>query len=175
MGSDQFRIMVLIEMIARIVKNDLRKVLRKVSYQQKHVVDEPYRMCLLQHLNVVFSSNENSFEYWNNHIVKKLKDDFQISPKNYKHFPKNLKHALFVVHSLLTSDNKLVKFDARLFLFERIKQLAGIKFSNEINNLIKLHPNVFLSPLIFHEIDNAKLSVKIKHIVNSFFFGSKKN
>ena len=51
-------------MLARIIKVDIREQIRKKMKEIKVSIDEPYRILVTQHLNLVFSATKESDEYW---------------------------------------------------------------------------------------------------------------
>jgi hypothetical protein len=64
------------QMCSRVVKNKLRKLLRKKMKKLKVPLEEPYRSLVISYLNLVLGDSEASEEYWNNNIKRALKRQF---------------------------------------------------------------------------------------------------
>jgi hypothetical protein len=69
----EFRYVMLIEIVARVLKNNIRLRLRERMKKLKKPLEEPYRRLVINYMNLVFGNSENSEKYWNLCI----KDDIQ--------------------------------------------------------------------------------------------------
>jgi hypothetical protein len=63
-------------MCARVVKNKLRTLLRNRMKQLKVPLEDPYRRLVVEYLNVVLGSSEQSEEYWERKIKPALQGSF---------------------------------------------------------------------------------------------------
>ena len=59
------RALVLIEMCARLIKNQLNHELRRNMREHRTALEAPVRSVVLGRLNLVLASSEESFEFWN--------------------------------------------------------------------------------------------------------------
>jgi len=66
---DACRALVFIEMLARVIKNDLRQRLRDRMKKVKKPLEEPYRRLVIDFLNVVIGSSPESINYWDNELL----------------------------------------------------------------------------------------------------------
>src|SRR5690242_11072863 len=71
--SKEAKARVLIEILARCIKNNLRLRLRVKMKLLKKALEEPYRRLVINYMNCVFGNTEASETYWN----KDLKDDIK--------------------------------------------------------------------------------------------------
>jgi hypothetical protein len=69
---DTCRALVFIEMLARVIKNDLRQRLRERMKKVKKPLEEPYRRLVIEFLNIVFGTTPESVEYWDNQLLHAL-------------------------------------------------------------------------------------------------------
>ena len=69
----------LVEMFARVIKNDLRSQLRTRMKKEKMPLDEPYRKLIIEYINLVFGDSITSDEYWDRDLVAKLEQKFETS------------------------------------------------------------------------------------------------
>lgn len=70
------RALVMVEMLARCIKQDLRTRLRNRMKQKKLPLEEPYRKLVLDYLNLVFGNSALSDEYWDTKIIVSVQRHF---------------------------------------------------------------------------------------------------
>jgi hypothetical protein len=124
-------------MCARLIKVQIRARLRARMAELKLAVDEPYRVCVTDYLNLVFGNSAASIQHWNDDIAAGLDQRFSLRPKNWNQFPKNLKglfhnktwkivfNNCFVeyVWSGLEMKKGVPLFDLRVYLFKQVRRL----------------------------------------------------
>lgn len=72
----EFKQIVLAEIVARAIKNNLRFKLREKMKQLRLPLEEPYRRLVIDFLNLVFGNNKDSDVYWNKYIKEDLIANF---------------------------------------------------------------------------------------------------
>jgi len=73
MKDQEFRKLMLLEIVARCIKNNLRWKLREKMKQIALPLEEPYRRLVIDYLNLVFGNTKNSDEYWDKWVKKMFK------------------------------------------------------------------------------------------------------
>lgn len=73
----EFKELILAEIVARVIKNNIRFKLREMMKQLKLPLEEPYRRLVIDYLNLVFGSNKESDNYWNTWLKSDLIMNFE--------------------------------------------------------------------------------------------------
>lgn len=154
---------VLIEILARVIKNNLRLKLRIKMKQLKKALEEPYRRLVINYMNLVFSNTEVSDRYWNTDLKDDIKRNFiRVKPKSNKilifmNFSK-LNQALSKLE--LSSEWPLKpKVDGvpdkrfLLLLLKRLEKMLGMKFHARVKN-----PSIFLTEQPFNDTGLKKIN-----------------
>jgi hypothetical protein len=147
------RAVLLVEMCARLVKNDLKFRLRERMKQTQVPLEQPYRRDVVEYLNTVLASNEASRDFWNLELRRKLEGKFGAASLNADEQRGELKW--YVTHF------RDWRNDGLLLLLDRVVELTGIKLRlAELNGA----PNAWLSrgdePL--DETDLIEFGVRVK-------------
>ena len=154
-----------LEMVARCIKNDIRKILRMEMKEFKRMLNKPYIVSMIQFLNLIFCK-EQEVEYWNYHLRNKLKTRFE-----YDSSFKNIRDAIYDV-TINTPLHPNCKMDGRYYILKRIQMMTGLKFTRSFNQLLKYNPKIYLNTPIFDESDLSSLKERIKPLdVISFSTG----
>jgi hypothetical protein len=77
--EQEFRLIILIEILARVIKNNLRLKLRLKMQSLKRPLEEPYRRLVIKYLNLIFGDSAASEAYWNDHLKLDMKRNFIMS------------------------------------------------------------------------------------------------
>jgi hypothetical protein len=147
------RAILLVEMCARLVKNDIKFRLRERMKQTQVPLEQPYRRDVVEYLNTVLASNEASRDFWNLELRRKLERKFGAASLNADEQRGELKW--YVTHF------RDWRNDGLLLLLDRVVELTGIKLRlAELNSA----PNAWLSrgddPL--DETDLIEFGVRVK-------------
>eukprot|EP01091_Cochliopodium_minus_P016198 TRINITY_DN5993_c0_g1_i1.p1 TRINITY_DN5993_c0_g1~~TRINITY_DN5993_c0_g1_i1.p1 ORF type:complete len:1174 (+),score=399.27 TRINITY_DN5993_c0_g1_i1:76-3597(+) len=185
MGRHKYKDAILVNMIARIIKNQIRALLRKEMYKEKLAIDEPYRIAVMDFLNLIFGNTEESVKFWSEVIVSQLKEKFNLYPESWNDFPKNLRAYVFgneedkqekemVTNSInslklstINTNNppkEVEAFDRRYYLFKEVQKMVGIKFAPSVYTLLKNHPTIYEQKEIFSDTDVLGLGIKMKNL-----------
>jgi tetratricopeptide (TPR) repeat protein len=70
--------LLLIEAVSRIIKRDIRRLLRDKLRQLSHPSEVPFRRVVVKHLNLVFGSGERSRRYWHDTMPRQLASKYAI-------------------------------------------------------------------------------------------------
>lgn len=100
-GAD-CRTLLFVEMCARVVKNNIRKKLRKVMERLRIPLEEPYRRLIVDYMNLVLGNSEESAEFWNAPLKRDLLKKFE--------------------HAITTEENDQDSRYFRLLSYSKIKQ-----------------------------------------------------
>lgn len=169
----EFKEIILAEMLARVIKNNIRFKLREMMKQVKLPIEEPYRRLLIDYLNLVFGSTKESDAYWNKWLKEDLTMNFENALSEKEMSPEfNLKVRLPapVTKSKLSSDISTVgpsaaaaasaagpvKLDFVRSVFHRVRSMMGLVFV----------PRTFLFTLDkpFDDTDLESIGERVKHM-----------
>ena len=146
-------------MSARVVKNKLRKLLRKKMKALKVPLEEPYRRLVISYLNLVLGDSEASEEYWNNNLKRAIQRTFIGGLSDQE-----INEAYSLKSSLNNFSNDRV--DGKLLLFLRLQKMTGLRFTNRINEEFTQNPNNWAprgaQPL--DETDLEDIGLRVKHM-----------
>ena len=70
------RALLLMEMVARVAKNDLRKRMRIMLNQVKRPLEQPFRNLVINYLNLVLGDSSISNDFWANHLQPAMVQKF---------------------------------------------------------------------------------------------------
>ena len=129
------KIVLVIEAIARVLKNKLRGLLRRKMKSLKQPLEAPYRHLVVKFLNLVFGTSQASEEFWQNIIKPQLKSKFVITGI--------WTDPIFPLKTWLVNNSHALC--ACLHLFNRVVSLTGLKFTN-------LALNKFKGPISFGQL-----------------------
>lgn len=116
----EVRVLLVIEAIARVVKNKLRAKLRKKMQRLKQPLEAPYRRLVINFMNLVFGRTRRSDTFWNTTIKADLRQNFAVIDP--------ITEYIFRLKSILTKWES-PHITPYAFLFNRIAQLTGLRFS----------------------------------------------
>lgn len=88
-SRDNCLALLLLEMVVRTLKLDLRKRLRRCMQKLKEPLDEPFHRLVVNYLNVVFGSSTESTHFWETKLMQDVEAKFDGAkfPKIEGHFP----------------------------------------------------------------------------------------
>ena len=74
--NEDARMLLLVEIVARVIKNNLRLRLRMKSEILRQPLEEPYRRLLIDYFNMIFGNTPHSEAYWNTHLKIDIQRNF---------------------------------------------------------------------------------------------------
>lgn len=161
-----------IEAVARVAKNTLRRKLQEKMRELKVPMEVPYRRIVVNFMNRIFSSTNKSQQWWEN-VGNQLTKSFHFDPKC---LPKTgLKLAKMVFFPQRETDRAQgLVFSGRWCLFQRLTQMTGMIFSSDAKRRFKgLGRWNALEPIDIVDLKNIGERVKFMDVVDiaeaSFF------
>jgi len=142
--------LVLLEMMARVIKQDIRRRLRGRMKKLKLPLEDPYCQLIADYLNIVFGNNKKSGTYWEQHLEKQLVEKFHGFARP----------AVSSLHSMLAGDAT-----AKWELLDRVRALASIQFTRQsVSELHMNHNNRFDKAKPIARQDVSSISERVKHM-----------
>jgi tetratricopeptide (TPR) repeat protein len=123
--SNQAHMLLLVEMIARVLKIELRAQMRKKEAKLKLVTNEPYKALVAAFFDLIFAKTKASDTFWTGFITQKLEQKFGISKITWSDFPEYLKGHVFE------------REKARIKLFDLLCQMTGAVFVPQVPLMIR--------------------------------------
>jgi len=162
--NEKFKTIILIDIVSRVIKNNLRLKLRLKMKRLRKPLEEPYRRLVIKYINLVFGNSVTSEKYWTEHLKQDIKRNFIMALTNEE---------LETTYSLKSKVNGEVDINFMKILLGRLEKMTGMRFSTRTRN-----PQIFLLEQPFNETDLETLPLRVKHmnIVNfaeGFFYSLK--
>ena len=166
LGSHRFTWVLLLEMLARIVKQEIRRLLRSKMVELKQPNDEPLRQAVTVYLNEVFGRDSAAF--WQKELAPRLDKKFDLNPDNWAPFPKNLRSAVFKELDLGNGR----KLDGRWALVKRVRDMTGLVFKPSLVDILSTKEtlssgdgySIWDQERIFDETDIVSMGEVVKHL-----------
>lgn len=157
--------LLLVEMIARVLKCKLRKVLREVSVaeeadqaQAKNLPSEVgYKREIVRFLNLHFGETQESKAIWCEEMPRAIMAKFQDSLTDEELEEDALLKSLFLPNG--TEPNL-----GRCMLFRRLYEMCGFECNPAAVQHFSERPEAFHCPLPFNSIHVTEINVRVKHL-----------
>jgi hypothetical protein len=128
LSQEHWRSYLLLEIIARTLKNEFREQCRARMKEIQYISDSPFRRIAIEFINLVFHNSAESQNYWNSTLKSLINSKFQSGLSSAELNPKfDLKGK--VVAQAINKQNLLET------IFFRFIYLAGIVLQEGINNV----------------------------------------
>ena len=181
-GQATCRSLLLVEMVSRSIKNDIRFRLRETSKQFKIPLEEPYRKMLTNYLNLVFGNGTYSLRYWNEFVKPAVCEYFHhaLESTEYEVFLFNRTNRKLDIKQMLTdftittqyqnkrSSTDIIKTcDGRFLVFIRLAKMLGLSFRSKSSRYLKWfnnHKALKEKAIIFQSEDVTNIGQRVKHI-----------
>jgi hypothetical protein len=150
--SDTIKMLLLIEMIARVVKIVARERIRNKMRDLRVPLEQPYRRVVVDYLNTVFGNGAESRAYWAGSLKRRLHKSFMFGLSDRESQPSFDLQQLFVGTRHMCT------------LFERVATLSGFKFATASFVEFVSHPSAFAHAAPFDETDLEAIQERIKHM-----------
>eukprot|EP00029_Vermamoeba_vermiformis_P008493 TRINITY_DN3992_c0_g1_i1.p1 TRINITY_DN3992_c0_g1~~TRINITY_DN3992_c0_g1_i1.p1 ORF type:complete len:924 (-),score=198.60 TRINITY_DN3992_c0_g1_i1:32-2803(-) len=148
----EFKRIMLIEMVARVIKNNLRFKLREKMKVLRLPLEEPYRRLVIDYFNLVFGNTKNSDSYWDDFLKKDLLINFPASLHTAEATKDhNLKPRIVDVKVSDVVDQKFMNC-----LFEKVRKMMALGFTNRQYNFNLEQP--------FDDTDLDAIGERVKHM-----------
>ena len=141
--------MILVEMIARIIKHELRSKMKQQMRELKLPLEHSCREMVIAHLNLVFGKSPES-EYHFNHSVK-------------EHLLRNFEEALSDTEKE-GSLKLLLSGKDQCMLFRIVQQMTSLVFTSSAQNEFSYKENAFEFENPFHVTDLEEIGVRVRHL-----------
>ena len=159
-----YRDLILVEMVARSLKNLLREKLRNRVRLLKVPLEEPYQKLVVKYLNMIFSNDPVHIrKIWKRYVPGRMLKDFN--------FPEELLKDLKIRRNIFSStfsadENNFGKntIEGRLMLLHRLSDLAGLALKKEIYTDLLNDPQLWDIEPVFDNNDLLSLEEKVKHM-----------
>eukprot|EP01105_Mastigella_eilhardi_P027289 TRINITY_DN8340_c0_g1_i1.p1 TRINITY_DN8340_c0_g1~~TRINITY_DN8340_c0_g1_i1.p1 ORF type:complete len:943 (+),score=171.83 TRINITY_DN8340_c0_g1_i1:238-2829(+) len=133
----------LLEMVARVVKCELRQRLRQLSHVPRTIISEkPYKLQVIDFFNLVLGKHPCSDKYWKVDVKAQLLGKFPCA----------------LTQEELQEDCSLKPQIDIPRLFQAVQKCTGVQLTEKALQLLQLHPNTF--ELVYPDI--AKMSTRTK-------------
>lgn len=152
-----WRHVLLVEMISRVIKQNIRTKLRDMSKNLKQPGDEPYKQTVITELNLIFSKRKTSIYYWKVTLKEQLIKKFGSKSLSSKELENE--------YSLKTSITGKYEseLDGRSRLFKLLCDYLGLEFAASTYNSCLENPNVFDFQKPFDETDLVDIRETMKY------------
>ena len=140
--------MILVEMVARIIKHELRSKMRQQMRELKLPLEHSCREMVIDHLNLVFGKTPESEEHFNHSIKEHLLRNFEEAlTEKEKESP---------LKGLLTGKKRE--------LFIQVQQMTNLIFTSSAQNEFANKENAFEFENPFHVTDLDEIGVRVRHL-----------
>jgi len=140
----------MVEMVARVIKEQLRVKMREALADTVLPLEDPRRQAVVKHMNLVFGDSAVSRQFWSSTLKKRLIEKYE---------------------GALSADEATDEYDMRSAmqhlmpaLFKRLVAVAGLRFTDVAHETFSKSPEVFDSFAPFDVTDVSELSLQVKHI-----------
>lgn len=132
--------LLLVEMIARVLKMELRAMLRRKASELKMMADDPHKSLVAAFFDLVFADSRRSEQFWNGFVCHRLVAKFGVSRETWSDFPDSLR-------AHVMGDTT-----ARGHLFTLLCSMAGVVFVASAAALVASAPTTRLKSLFSYDM-----------------------
>lgn len=154
------RLLMMVEMLARCVKNELRLLMRERMREIRVPLEQPYSQLVIDQLNRVFGRSSRSTLYWSNVLKRRLLESFACDA--------GLSGAeldqTFDLKAGFVSLGVRGEAHPLSMMFMRVSECAGLRFEPRIYDEILRSPTRFETARPFDEIDLIDIGESVKHM-----------
>eukprot|EP01105_Mastigella_eilhardi_P025404 TRINITY_DN6904_c0_g3_i1.p2 TRINITY_DN6904_c0_g3~~TRINITY_DN6904_c0_g3_i1.p2 ORF type:complete len:440 (+),score=116.30 TRINITY_DN6904_c0_g3_i1:1700-3019(+) len=152
-NDEYWQVRILVEMITRVVKNHVNKLLRDTVRELCHPGEAFYRGVVIEYLNLVFGSSGPSAVHWSEHIYAYLVKKF--APFKY---PTGNTLLSFLQHCAESVKLK----DPKCMIFEHLSEALGLNWVPSTWETGVTNPRLFQRHFPFTETDLRALQERLK-------------
>ena len=139
----------LVEMIARIIKHNIRELMRNQLKKWHIPLEHACRQTVIDHLNVIFGCHDESEQYFRTNILNKL----------FANFSFKLLHP--------EEGNQLkatLEGEDLCLLFRLVQKMTALRFTENAMKEFSSDPNVYKFKKPFHNTELEEIDVCIRHL-----------
>ena len=160
LGNTFWTSMLLIEMLARLLKDDLKLLLRTEMRRLRSPGEAAYCRALVARLNLLFGSGPDSLAYWKDVLTPEFMVKYPLPMKH--EFPSSKSEDLRA--ELLACAQTTGYGDGRSLLIFRLSELVGLFFIKDTWRLLTRHSSLYEYPCPLHETDLLEMREKISYM-----------
>ncbi|PRP86383.1 hypothetical protein PROFUN_05524 [Planoprotostelium fungivorum] len=154
-GEAYWRFFILLEMLARTIKQWVRSDLRNTMVRLKQTGEEPYKAMVIRTLNILFGDHSMSTEEWNGTLRQKVKNKFAFGLTD-----EELSEGYDFKAAFSASLPDVI--DGKCLLFKRITEQCGFSFSPTTKQAFEENEAVYRFQRPLDETDLEALDVRVK-------------
>mmetsp|Transcript_25879 Transcript_25879/g.36402 ORF Transcript_25879/g.36402 Transcript_25879/m.36402 type:complete len:629 (-) Transcript_25879:2-1888(-) len=151
-----WRLTLLVEMIARTMKQSIRTKLREKTRELAQPGDEAYKMLVIDQLNLIFGDRPQSHTFWNTVLKHRVAAKFQQAFSDDEFNAEDMMGSMFATQGSPSQD-------PRCLLFARVCDMLGLVFSPNVQRAC-VEPSIFQFQFPFDEIDLIEIKETVKHM-----------
>eukprot|EP00727_Mastigamoeba_balamuthi_P009543 m51a1_g5210 hypothetical protein (1212) ;mRNA; r:242382-246294 len=157
MGDEDWSARLVIEMTARVIKEDLNALLRRKMRDLRQPGEGAYRRAVIDQLNLIFGSSPSSSHYWAQTLTP-------AAAAKFPPFIHTSRQGLY--QAIAQSTQRLGLSDGRCLLFNRVAVMLGLRFSGTTWREINENPKAFdcFHPLTETDLKEIRERVKEMNI-----------
>ena len=148
-------VQIMIEMCARVIKNQVRALLRRKMRELLLPGESVYRSAVVAHLNLVFGSSRASLRHWSTAIVPALSQRFPPFVYSGKHH---------LLHVITQSPQRLGLRDGRCLLFAEVARVLGLQFTSTTWQELRRNGRAFDRHQPFTDTDLREMKERLKEM-----------
>jgi hypothetical protein len=148
--DDEFKAMLLAEIVSRAIKNNLRYKLREKMRMLRLPLEEPYRRLVIDYLNLIFGNTKESDLYWNRWLKSDIQMNFLDALTEEEAAPE------FNLKLRMGTWSGAISIDFLTQVFERVKKMLGLQFNHRQFNFLAEQP--------FDDTDLESIGERVKHM-----------
>lgn len=148
-------VQIMIEMCARVIKNQVRALLRRKMRELMLPGESVYRSVVVAHLNLVFGSSKASLRHWSTAIVPALSQRFRPFVYSGKHH---------LLHVITQSPQRLGLRDGRCLLFAEVARVLGLQFTSTTWQELRINSRAFDRYQPFTDTDLREMKECLKEM-----------
>eukprot|EP01102_Stenamoeba_stenopodia_P013206 TRINITY_DN4255_c0_g2_i1.p1 TRINITY_DN4255_c0_g2~~TRINITY_DN4255_c0_g2_i1.p1 ORF type:complete len:961 (+),score=234.00 TRINITY_DN4255_c0_g2_i1:195-3077(+) len=149
-ASPHLKNAILVEVLARVIKQEIRLTMRNTMKRIKLALEHQCRKVVISLLNVIFGGSKASSDYWDNHLVPLLNQNFEnsLSPEEAKQSLKKI----FEEKQLLCH------------LFVRVQTITLLTFTATVQQEFGCDLSSFKAADPFDEMDLEEIGVGVRDL-----------
>lgn len=148
-SSPSVKQLILVEMIARVIKHEIRYRMRKQMKEFKLPLEHACREMLTAYMNLVFGTSEESTEHFDLVLKPKLCANF-VDPLSQEELEKPLKSMLTLEHLC--------------DLFQQVSKMVNLEWTPSSTIEFSNHPDVYTLSKPFDTTDFLETGVSVRHL-----------
>ena len=155
LGNEYWCLRLTIEMSARVIKNDVRSLMRQKMREMCVPGESAYRSLVVRRLNRIFGNSIDTMRYWSSVLRKELSARFP---------PFSVGHKEDVLQGIAAASKRLAMIDGRCILFKYVTHMLSLRFANTTWREILYDSTAFDRAEPFTDTDLTDIREKVKEM-----------